>query len=464
MKKVFLMALALVMMFSNFSTYAEEQTVMDFSNSEENISVALEASDNDVSAVEEENVEDEQIHIEESEVTEKDEIETKAEETETKSETEVKQEKEEERIYRQDHVGDINSYILREKFTFTFVADENFKGAITDEVAELGETVYGESRVYLKEWSTNLTQNKHYNVMTLKGSKGTMEIWGGILYDLDYIPLYKPTDVVMVGITANRVIRGYAYEPLVRYSGGNWRDDYIRIQAEFDAAEITGMKIKFEPEEKTSKKWGTDHMKDAVDCTSFDYELLVPLEEITEKEKEEEEALEDRNPEKYVTKMRGKLRDGTNMDYRINSIYKIPLSYSPDDMPTWYEDLGDDVSAYLVTFTQIYNGRDRRNFTMVKFEGSDDKLWFINGNAEFSKNRDGTSYIDSEYNSLISFDGYERVRNTVEYETISLELEFAADESMSVESVTVDVLGEKTKVYEDELTYVGGGKLTYESF
>lgn len=53
------------------------------------------------------------------------------------------------KVSRQDHVGDINSYLLREKFTFSFVADESFEGIITEEVAELGETVYCESRVYL---------------------------------------------------------------------------------------------------------------------------------------------------------------------------------------------------------------------------------------------------------------------------------------------------------------------------
>lgn len=383
--------------------------------------------------------------------------------SEEQEEVEEKEEKPEEKVSRQDHVGNIKSYILREKFTFTFVADESFRGAITEEVAEIGETVYCESRVYLKEWNSNRTKNRYHNVMTLKGSKGTIDIWGGILYDLDYIPLYKPTDVIMVGVTANRVIKGYSAEPLVRYSGGNWKDDYIRIQAEFDGTEITGMKIKYEPEEERTYREDL-YMKDSIDCTSFEYELLVPLEEITEKEKEEEKALEERNPEKYVTKVRGKLRDGAYADYRINSIYEIPLLFSDPDLPQWYENLGDDVKAYLISFTQIIDGKDRRNYTMVKLEGEDGKLWFINGNAEFSKKQGGISRIVSEYNSLISFDGYERIRNTLEYETINLTIEFLPDDSMSISSVTMDIDNESFEASEEELKYIGGGKLTYESF
>ncbi len=367
-------------------------------------------------------------------------------------------------VSRQDHVGDINSYLLREKFTFSFVADESFEGIITEEVAELGETVHCESRVYLKEWSTNLTKNRHHNVMTLKGSKGQLDIWGGILYNLDYIPLYKPTDVVMSAVTANQVIRGYAYEPLVRYSGGDYKDDIIRVKAEFDGTEIIGMKIKYTKEEDAIYKYGSDYMDGAKDCTSFDYELLIPLEEITEKEKEAEKALEDRNPKKYVTKIKGKMSDGSIHDYRINSIYKIPLSNSTDTENEWFRKLGDDVNLYLISFTQIWDGEDRRNYTMLKFEGTKDKLWFTNGNAMFGKKANGTRYINSEYYSLISFDGYERVRNTEEYETISLDIKFTGDEEKAITSV--GVLFDDTEIYTDaeDMTYIGGGKLTYASF
>ncbi len=375
-----------------------------------------------------------------------------------------KDEEKENKVYRQDHVGDINSYLLREKFTFSFVADESFEGVITEEVAEIGETVYCESRVYLKEWSTNLTKNKHYNVMTLKGSKGQIDIWGGIRYNLDYIPLYKPTDVVMAAITANRVIRGYHYEPLVRYNGGDYKDDTIYLKAEFDGTQITGMKIKYTKEEDANYKFGADYMEGAKDCVTFDYELLIPLEKITEKEKNEEKALEDRNPEKYVTRVKGKLNDGSTWDYKINSLYKIPLSNSMIIEDDWYKHLGDDVHMYLISFNQIYNGKDRRNYTMLKFEGTKNKLWFINGNAAFGKKANGTHYINSEYYSLISFDGYERIRNTKEYETIYLDIKFSGNEEKTLSSVDVSFENTEVRVDAQEMTYIGGGTLTYESF
>ncbi len=117
-----------------------------------------------------------------------------------------------------------------------------------------------------------------------------------------------------------------------------------------------------------------------------------------------------------------------------------------------------------MSFTQVWDGKDRKNYTMVKLEGSRDKVWFINGNAEFGEKTDKSKYVVCEYDSLISFDGFERVRNTVEYDTITVSVDFAPDADMSVKKISVDIEGEELTVNEEDITYIGGGKMTYESF
>ena len=158
------------------------------------------------------------------------------------------------------------------------------------------------------------------------------------------------------------------------------------------------------------------------------------------------------------------MRDGSFHDYRINSVYQLSLEGLGKDLPKWYKDLGSNVSLYLLSFTQVWDLKDRHTYTMVKIEGDDDRVWFINGNAEFGSKPNGGKFAESEYNSLISFDGFERVRNTVNFDSINLSVDFAANEDMDVEKITVDIDGEKLSVPSENITYIGGGKMTYESF
>lgn len=385
------------------------------------------------------------------------------EENKEEVEEEVKEEnKEKSRVYSQTFVGDINKYILREKFFFTFKADKSFEGVLTEEVADIGEEVSVEVRIYLKDMDNKRNgQVKFYNVTILEGSKGKAQLWGGFDYELGYFPLYKPTDMTMHAISANRYLTGSYYEPLVRYSGEGIYNHRFMIKPEFSNNEIKSIKIKYVPE--VNGKYDTYATMDgATEGDNLKYELLVPLSEITEKEKEEEEALKERDPENYVTKVRGKMRDGSYHDYRINSIHKISLEDMAGDMPAWYEDLGDNVHMYLLSFTQVWDGKDRNNYTMIKIEGSRDSVWFINGNAEFAAGKNGGKYIVSDYNSLVSFDGFERVRNTKDYDTVTLSVDFETDEAMTVRNITLEI--DNNKVSTSEITYIGGGKLTYESF
>lgn len=380
---------------------------------------------------------------------------------ETKEET---KEKEESKIYTQTFVGDINKFILREKFYFTFTADKSFEGILTEEVAKIGEDVSAEVRIYIKDMDSKRNgEVKFYNVTILEGSKGKLQLWGGFDYNLDYFPLYKPTDMVMHAITSNRYITGSAYEPLVRYTGEGVYNHRFMIKPEFEGTKIKGIKIKYVPEE--NGVYNTNATIDnAVSGENVRYELLVPLTEMTKKEEKAEKELENRNPERYVTTVRGRVGVGDYRDYRINSLYQVSFGNSQKIMPDWYNDLGDDVKMYLISFTQVWNKEDRDNYTMIKFEGSRDSIWFINGNAEFGESQSGNKYIVSEYNSLISFDGFERVRNTVDYETITLSADFNHNEKMAVENITVNMGSGEIEFDENEIIYIGGGKITYESF
>lgn len=382
---------------------------------------------------------------------------------ETKEETEESKE-EEKKLYRQTMVSNVNKFILREKFEFEFVADKTFEGFLTQEVGNIGERISAEVRIYIKDMNGKRNgEIRFFNITTLKGSKGEVELWGGFNYETDKFPMYKPTDMVMHAITTNRYLSGSSYSCLVRYSGEEAEDHRFMMQAEFDGEEIKGMKIKYVPE--VNGKYDTyATMKGATDCKNVKYNLLVPLAEMTAKEEKEEKQLENRNPEKYVTVVKGRMSDYSYHDYRINSIYQVSLNEFGGELPQWYESLGSDVNMYLLSFTQVWDGVDRNNYTMVKFEGSKDSIWFINGNAEFGGNSSDGRWVVSEYESLISFDGFERVKNTIDYETVQVSAYFNPDEEMTIKGVNVEIDGKEISFATEEITYIGGGKITYESF
>lgn len=383
-----------------------------------------------------------------------------AEDEQTKEETK----EEETKLYRQTMVSNVNKFTLREKFEFDFIPDKTFEGFLTQEVGNIGERISGEVRIYVKDLTGKRNgEIKFFNITVLKGSKGEVELWGGFSFETDNFPMYKPTDMVMHALTTNRYLSDSSYRCLVRYSGEEAEDHRFMMQAEFDGEEIRKMKIKYVPE--VNGKYDTyATMEGAIDCKNVKYDLLVPLAKMTAKEEKEEKQLENRNSEKYVTVVKGRMSDYSYHDYRINSIYRVPLNEYNHKMPEWYEALGRDVHMYLLSFTQVWDGVERDNYTMVKLEGSRDSIWFINGNAESGGNSDTGKWIVSEYESLISFDGFERVKNTLDYETIEVSARFNPDEEMTINNISVEVDGVKTSFNTDEITYIGGGKITYESF
>lgn len=145
------------------------------------------------------------------------------------------------------------------------------------------------------------------------------------------------------------------------------------------------------------------------------------------------------------------------LGYSINFIAEIPFENKNSD----YSYLGNNLKLALIGLENTLDGKVYRNDVMVRLAGDKGCLWFKVGDGEFGKNDDGTQFVKSEYNSLISFDGYQRVYNTINHKSLNVELTFSGENMELDKAVLVDG-SYKYSFNADQIKYIGGGKSTYE--
>ena len=99
---------------------------------------------------------------------------------------------------------------------------------------------------------------------------------------------------------------------------------------------------------------------------------------------------------------------------------------------------------------------------MIRFTGSKDTIWF--NNADTIPDNSDSKYIvvDNSYVSLISFDGKERVYNSVNHDTLDTQITFNNDNDMELVSIKIIVGSKSISVESNNIKYIGGGKATYE--
>ena len=153
--------------------------------------------------------------------------------------------------------------------------------------------------------------------------------------------------------------------------------------------------------------------------------------------------------------------DGRVFDYTIPYVLEISVNFTASSTPSWYKALGEDVKVILIGMNHTVDGTYYDGRTMVKFEGSKGEQWFNADSAKWDK-KDNTASVNNTYNSLISFDGATCIRNTVEFDTISLDAYFEGQD-YELTSVVIKIGGKTVEVSADNINYIGGGKATYEN-
>lgn len=179
------------------------------------------------------------------------------------------------------------------------------------------------------------------------------------------------------------------------------------------------------------------------------------------------------DPEYYITKMRNsyELFGETHVtDYDINFVAVMPIEVNSKASPDWYLALGDDVTATILGISHTVNGKESHCYTMIKFTGSKSSIWFDMASGSHRIDWDKTDYtaednleMKLEYDSLLSFDGNEKIQNTLDKEYIDARIYFS-HEDFSIKSIEFDIGLITDEVTADEINYIGGGKDIYEKF
>lgn len=182
------------------------------------------------------------------------------------------------------------------------------------------------------------------------------------------------------------------------------------------------------------------------------------------KDEEDDSEKEQENPDISTTNMRGEYLDGEEViDFYISFIGEADITVNTASAPDWFQKLGSNVKATIVGVTQTLNGEDRRSYTMLRFSGDQGIQWFDNNetNPEFDAEKNEYAVYNS-FNSLLSFNGFQKVRNTQEYDTASATMYFNNDEDRTLKSITFDIGNASAEVQVDDIKYIGGGKIAYE--
>ncbi len=179
------------------------------------------------------------------------------------------------------------------------------------------------------------------------------------------------------------------------------------------------------------------------------------------------------DPENYVTPMRHTYELGGesySWDYYINFVAVMPIDASSKALPDWYLALGDDVTATIVGIAATLNDKDYACYTMVRFAGSKKSVWFdiSSGSHQIDWTRNDYTADDNlemklVYSSLLSFDGNEKVKDTVNKKSFEATIDFS-HEDFDIESIEFDFGVVTDKVTADEINYIGGGKDIYAKF
>lgn len=342
----------------------------------------------------------------------------------------------------------VEPYVLLDSVDFTFKVPAEIENPILEEIANPGETVKGRFENYDP---TTIGYQYNYHII-LSGSKGTVELCRTERVSLDgSAELYSYNHPIGFG-NYYRIENGKA----VHYHIGKGGETYLKlIFADGKIQEVLLDDIVCQNLVHNTYS-DSSYLSDRyVEKTEEDKEALI---------KEQQENAKDtvpQDPERYVTTYKGTRADGRKVDYKIPYVAEIPVEFTGNSMPSWYKALGGNVKVILIGMDYTIDGVSYQKNTMVKFDGNKGEQWFKIDSTKWNK-KENTASVKNTYNSLISFDGTTCIRNTVEYDTISLDAYFEGAD-YELESVFVKIGGKTIEVSADNIKFIGGGKATYEN-
>lgn len=341
-----------------------------------------------------------------------------------------------------------------EKVEFDVTIDESFSGTIFEEISDINSNVHCSiENIFLD--GTRL-------ILTLEGEKGKKQFFEK-LYGFESVSGDKLYFTVDNQIRDNIAVIDNSVKLDTIYFEGNFSNKELKNIAMYLSPYGQPFKIKDTNKVFTQNVNYECYEPDGKKVLNSLLGIKDKNEVIEEAQKDKEKYdVEEQDPERYVTQVKGVMKSGRVHDYSISFIAEIPLNTNNRNLPDWYSKLGNDVTATLVGFTQIVDGKENSNYTMIRFSGSKDTIWFHNADTIPMKEENGTILVDNSYVSLISFDGRERIYNSVEHETLDTKITFSNDENMELLNIAIKIGTKTISTDSKNVKYIGGGKATYE--
>ncbi|MBE7052285.1 MAG: hypothetical protein E7395_06935 [Ruminococcaceae bacterium] len=328
-----------------------------------------------------------------------------------------------------------------DKLTFDVKVEEKHMHTFLEFLADPGSTI--KCRVVQATSKDKGNINKF--ILTAEGSRSTMEFGTTAPSGFGYDGTYNFMDfgpIRLTGKTVGNDIRSINFA--LRYSN-------VTV---LPSVPTENMKYEFYYEGNTLAERRAMYKLFGISKDN----IIVPLKE-------------EQDPEYYITKMKNSYElfgEQFVTDYKINFIAVMPIDVSAKAAPDWYAKLGDDVKATILGISSTLNGEERSCYTMVKFEGSKNHIWFDMLSGSHKINWSKTDYtaddileVKLEYDSLLSFDGEEKIQNTLDKEYFDARMYFS-HEDFSIKSIEFDIGLATDTVTSDEINYIGGGKAVYE--
>ena len=362
------------------------------------------------------------------------------------------------------HLRSVQTLTNIDKIDFTFTVSTDFEGIITNNVANVGSNVVG----CLEHFSSG---SSDYYILSLNGNKGKISLWTVNYRSLDSKDVLSSSSPIEFS-SCNRLVD----DSLVIYDANEVLPDSFFLQGRFENNSLEEVKFNYKP--FSYDVVVSNNMTNSVLCKdiryeSFNSENTTLSDKFQDKDKEteienaikenEKYDVQEQDPERYTTQVKGVRNDGRVIDYSISFIAEIPLNTdNNNNLPAWYSRLGNNVTATLIGFTQTIDGEENRNYTMIRFSGTKGNAWFNNADTIPMKTEDDTIIVDNSYVSLVSFDGKERVYNSVTHETLDTKITFSNDDNMYLLNIAIKIGNKTISVDSSNVKYIGGGKATYE--
>lgn len=353
-------------------------------------------------------------------------------------------------------------YTLIDKIEFEFIVEDFLGEYFQENIADLGQTVNAKLEHYgNRTWD--------YYLLTVNGNVGEVCFWTSAHRGLDSSSSLFSNNIPLTFFSNTVVENGN----LITYGGDIQLARYY-LKTVFSDNNLNTVALKHELSSTNIVGW--NNIENVVEGKNIRYEVVEKTDNtlsdnFEEKDKEsiieeqikenEKYDVEEQDPERYVTKVKGERNDGKILGYKISFIAEIPIN-NFNSNADWYKKLGDNVTATLVGFTQTLDNKEIRNYTMIRFVGSKNTVWFDNADTLPRKTNNGVIEVDNSYVSLISFNGIEQIYNSVNHNTLDTKITFNDSEEMELVSIQLIIGGKLIKTDINDIKYIGGGKATYE--